>query len=117
MKGHPHDWVLFILGVLLALTFKCARWCYQGKKNGTPVGRSLQQWFFEATFDNGVSWFTSLFIVLPLGAVFIDKVSIGIPWLENLTVHWTFSLTFGILSEYLVPNFMKFIVGKVGGSS
>jgi len=114
-RGHLHDWILFIAGVLLALGFKCARYVYEGKKRGVRTKDSLFEWFFEATLANGVSWFTTLFIVLPFGGVYIDKVSVGAGWILNLPVHWTFSLGFGGLMEYIAPNLMKWIVAKLPG--
>ena len=66
--------------------------------------------------DNKASWSGTILNVigaLAIGAVFIDKIDVGLDWFRALPIHWALVLFLGYINEFLVPNLVKWVASKI----
>lgn len=118
MQPSTKLWIVYCIGIGLALFYKWQR-CIRYERNaGQSVGQATWDWFLDKGKDNKASWTGTLLNVLGalvIGAVFIDKINIGLDWFQSLPVHWTLVLFLGYISEFLVPKLAKWIASHIPG--
>jgi hypothetical protein len=105
-------WAWWIVGALLTLAWKLARYIYAQKKLGYSLKVSLLEWFFEDSAENAVSWITTIGAVWVLGATYIDRLTIyevSVP----LPLHNSLAFFLGGLAEFIAPNITKWITRKL----
>lgn len=110
---HVDDWLLYILGVLLALGWKYWTYVRVGQKNGKTLRESTLEWFFEKSAENATSWATTFGILWVFGDCYINRVQFLGDWLQAVPVVKSISFLFGSMTEYVVPNIMKWVVNKI----
>lgn len=114
--SHKSEWTWYLLGALLALAWKWARYCYHGRRMGKSIKACSLEWFFEASQENAVSWVTTIAVVWCLGAIYIDRI-VSLAALSDIPVEECFAFLLGSLLEVIAPNIVKWIASKLPGGS
>ena len=110
--SHKSEWFSYILGALLTLAYKYARYIYASKKASVPMRQATLEWFLEPSRENGVSWAASIGAVWVCGSLYIDK-AIQFTGITELPVIHSVAFTLGALAEQTAPAIAKWIAAKL----
>jgi hypothetical protein len=107
---NKHIWTCYIAGALLTLLYKLSRYIYQNKTR--PLREVLQEWFFEKSSENAVSWATTFGAVWVIGSVYINQIGL-FEWKVPLPLDNGIAFFLGSLMEGLAPNLTKWLTRKI----
>jgi hypothetical protein len=113
-------WFSYILGAILTLGFKYAKYLYDGNKTGTTsAGHPWEwkdatvEWFFEGSIANGVSWVTTIGVVWVFGSAYITRIEwLFGDYLQSIPLDYGIAFLLGSLMELIAPAAVKWIVSK-----
>jgi len=112
MTTQQWAWLAYITSLILSLAYKWARYVRTGRSLGKTIGQSTEEWFFEASLANGVSWVTTLASCFVVGGIYIDRI-VDVPWFSDLPVHWSIAALLSSLTEFTAPNMAKWLISKI----
>jgi len=81
------------------------------------MGRRLveiaEEWIFEHSPENAVSWIATILVVWAAGVLFIEDMA----WVQQIPPHPAFAALFGYVMEYTAPNVCKWLLSKTPWAS
>jgi len=108
------EWIMYLLGALLALAWKWQRYCYEAKGRSIPFWQASREWFELETFESKTSWLITVAVVWVIGAVYIDRLDFE--WIATLAIlpeHVSVAFLLGIVAEMIAPAIGKRIINKI----
>ena len=115
---HAELWVYYLAGAFAALLWKFLVYHRTGRRLGKPFRAILDEWIFEASPENAVSWVATVLIVWCAGVLFIDDVTLaGGAWVKKVPSPPAFAALLGYGMEYTAPNVAKWILSKTPWAS
>jgi hypothetical protein len=120
-------WIYFayFAGAMVKLAEKLGTYLYNAKKFNSTIKKSLWDWFFEKSAENGVSWGGTIIVVWVIGYLFIEQ-AVDFPGIvgaavAKVPVAVPVACAVGYFAEACVPEIGKRItariIAKFGGNS
>ena len=114
MHPHKHLWTAYLIGAILTLVYKWAKYCYEGNKLKKSMKDCTLEWFFEASLSNGISWVTTIGIVWTFGVAYIDHVVwLFGDYIKSIPLEPSIAFLLGSIMELLAPAVVKWIMSKI----
>jgi hypothetical protein len=106
-------WIWYAAGAAAALLWKFICYYRTNRKLGKHIAVTLDEWVFEKSPENAVSWIATILIVWTAGVTFIGDIAfLWSEFLNKIPHHPAFAALFGYIMEYAAPNAFKWILSK-----
>jgi hypothetical protein len=104
-------WCWYLAGALAALAWKFLAYYRVGRRSGRDFLEIADEWVFEQSPENAVSWIATVLVVWCAGVLFIEDLALAwVAWIRQIPAHPAFAALFGYLMEYGAPNAFKWIL-------
>lgn len=106
-------WIWYAAGAAAALLWKFGIYYRTNRQLGKGLARTIDEWIFEKSPENAVSWVATILIVWAAGVTFIsDLAFLWSDFFNKIPHHPAFAALFGYAMEYIAPNAFKWILSK-----
>jgi|WetSurMetagenome_2_1015567.scaffolds.fasta_scaffold467385_2 hypothetical protein len=111
--SHSKLWCYYAAGALAALLWKFLSYYRVNRKLGKDFLQCADEWIFEKSTENAISWIATILVVWAAGVTYIGDVTFMISdWLGKIPDHPAFAALFGCVMEYVAPNGFKWLLSK-----
>lgn len=111
-------WIWYAAGAAGALLWKFISYYRVARKDGKCFAAALDEWIFEKSPENAVSWVATILVVWCAGVTFVGDVAFAwTSWLKQVPPHPAFAALLGYAMEYTAPNAAKWVLGKTPWAS
>lgn len=111
-------WVWYLTGALAALLWKFLAFYRVGRRSGRDFLDLADEWVFEKSPENAVSWIATVLVVWCAGVLFIEDLALAwVSWVKEIPSHPAFSALLGCVMEYTAPSVFKWALAKTPWAS
>lgn len=111
-------WIWYCAGALSALLWKFLCYYRVNHRMGKDLLTCADEWIFEKSPENAVSWVATVLVVWCAGVTFISDIAFfWSDFIKQIPEHPAFVCLLGYLMEYAAPNVFKWILGKTPWAS
>jgi hypothetical protein len=111
-------WCWYASGALVALLWKFLAYYRINRRLGKSLPITIDEWIFEKSPENAVSWIATILIVWTAGVTFIGDIAfVWSEFMSKIPHHPAFAALFGYIMEYAAPNAFKWILSKTPWAS